>query len=83
MNSNVDRAAAIIADVFRPLVKGYADALGHDLAMQLYDGGVIMPDDATTQTETVGPYFPEDEEMPDLPEGTDVIRIVGPWEEIE
>ena len=50
-------------------------------ARALRYAGLLMPDDMNTQTETVGPYFPEDEEMPDLPEGTVVTRIVGPWEE--
>lgn len=51
------------------------------VARALRYAGLLMPDDMNTQTETVGPHFPEDEEMPDLPEGTAVTRIVGPWEE--
>ena len=51
--NNIDRVAEIIADVFRPLMKGYADALGCDLATQLRDAGLLMPDDATTQTEAL------------------------------
>lgn len=80
MNNNVERAAKIIADALRPALLT-ADGIGRDLAHLLADAGMLMPDGMNTQTETVGPYFPEDEEMPDLPEGTVVSRIVGPWEE--
>ena len=79
--TNIDRAVHILADAFRPGFGVGADAIGRDLAHLLADAGLLMSDDMNTQTETVGPYFPEDEEMPDLPEGTDVTRIVGPWEE--
>jgi hypothetical protein len=79
--TNIDRAAEVIADAFRPGFGVGADAIGRDLVHLLDDAGLLMPDDATTQTETVGPYFPEGEEAPDVPDGTDVTRIVGPWEE--
>ena len=74
--TNIDRAAQIINDTL-----GVLEVSAESIAYELAKAGLLMPDDATTQTETVGPHFPEDEEMPDLPEGTDVTRIVGPWEE--
>ena len=74
--TNIDRAAQIINDTL-----GVLEVSAESIAYELAKAGLLMPDDATTQTETVGPYFPEGEEMPDLPEGTDVTRIVGPWEE--
>jgi hypothetical protein len=74
--NNIDRATKIISDTL-----GVMTFSAENATYRLAKAGLLMPDDATTQTETVGPYFPEDEEMPDLPEGTDVTRIVGPWEE--
>ena len=44
MTTNETRAAEVIAEVFRPLVKGYADALGRDLAVQLDKEGLLAPD---------------------------------------
>lgn len=44
MTTNIDHAADIIAAPLRPLVKGYADALGGDLAAQLCDAGLLAPD---------------------------------------
>ena len=40
-------------------------------ARALHEEGLLMPDGMSTQTETVGPYVPEDEDMPDLPEAND------------
>lgn len=74
--TNINRAATIISDTL-----GVLTISAENTAYRLAKAGLLVPDDATTQTETVGPYFPEDEDMPDLPEGTDVTRIVGPWEE--
>lgn len=74
--NNIDRATKIISDTL-----GVMTFSAENAAYRLAKAGILMPDDATTQTETVGPYFPEDEEMPDLPEGTDVTRVVGPWGE--
>lgn len=42
--TNEERAAKMIADTFRPLLKGYADALGHDLAAQLAKEGLLASD---------------------------------------
>ena len=79
--NNIDRAAEVISEEWSTF--STRDLCGHEIgiARALRRAGLLMPDDATTQTETVGPYFPEDEDMPDLPEGTVVTRIVGPWEE--
>lgn len=74
--NNIDRATKIISETL-----GVMTFSAENAAYRLAKAGILMPDDTTTQTETVGPYFPEDEDMPDLPEGTDVTRIVGPWEE--
>ena len=74
--TNIDRAAQIINDTL-----GVLEVSAESIAYELAKEGLLMPDDATTQTETVGIYFPENEEMPELPDGTDVTRIVGPWEE--
>ena len=79
--NNIDNAAEIIAKEWSTF--STRDLCGHEIgiARALRRAGLLMPDGMNTQTETVGPYFPEDEEMPDLPEGTVVTRIVGPWEE--
>lgn len=42
--TNEERAAKMIADVFRPLLKGSADGLGHDLAAQLAKEGLLASD---------------------------------------
>ena len=92
--TNIDRAAEVLWENAGRLVFGTSAAEhgGWDdlsgtarlpftsAARALHEEGLLMPDGMNTQTETVGPYFPEDEDMPDLPEGTDVTRIVGPWE---
>lgn len=41
MTDNVNRAANIIADVFRTLFHGSADGIGRDLARKLDDNGLI------------------------------------------
>lgn len=41
---NEERAGKIIADVFRPLLKGSADGLGRDLAAHLAKEGLLAPD---------------------------------------
>lgn len=78
--TNIDNAAKIIRLAMLARTFRSPELRALTAARALHTAGLLMPDDATTQTETVGPYFPEDEEMPDLPEGTDVTRIVGPWE---
>lgn len=79
--TNIDRAADIIERFLPPLPGSLGAMQAEKTARSLAEAGLLMPDGMSTQTESVGPYFPEDEEMPDLPEGTDVTRIVGPWEE--
>ena len=87
MTTNIDRAAEIISLATRGAhtTDGHpmkmSDHTAQIIAKALAKAGLLMPDGMNTQTETVGPYFPEDEEMPELPDGTDVTRIVGPWEE--
>ena len=44
MTTNIDRAAKIIADAFRPAMKGHADSIGGDLARELHKAGVIAAD---------------------------------------
>ena len=77
--TNVDRAAAIIARFLPPLPGNLGPLQAEKTSRALHAAGVLMPDDMSTQTETVGPFFPEGEEAPDVPDGTDVYRVVGPW----
>ena len=43
MTTNIDRAAEVIADAFRPGFGGAAPAIGRDLAHLLADAGVLAP----------------------------------------
>lgn len=57
MTTNTDRAAKIIADAFRPAMRGHADSIGGDLARELHKAGVIAPDLPTVEIDDEGaPY---------------------------
>ena len=62
--TNLDHAAEIIAGVFRPLMKGYADALGRDLATKLRDAGLLVPDDTSAPA---APVLPEGWQLAEHP----------------
>lgn len=48
--TTTDRAAEIIADVFRPLMKGHANAMGRDLATKLAAAGLLAPESQIIRT---------------------------------